>query len=126
MNTINLQPKKRGGSGGLWGSLFGGLAGVAAAPFTGGASLTAVPALMGAGGLIGGAIDKGSISQRSGPQPMNAAKLDPEVQFAQVADARKAVWEDPSLDATKRNELDSTLGQTQDQLKVQLDKMRRV
>ena len=46
-----------GGDAGAWGAGAGAATALVLSPFTGGASLAALPALAGAGGAIGGAID---------------------------------------------------------------------
>ncbi len=61
--------KKKSSFAGLGGAV-GVVAGVAAAPFTGGASLAALPALAGAGGAIGGAVDV--FSGQGGPASTQA------------------------------------------------------
>jgi hypothetical protein len=126
MTPINLKPRQSGGSGGLWGKIIGGIAGAVAAPFTAGASLAAVPALMGAGsaigGMVGSAVDPGKISGGGGVQstesgvkatPLDTtAMLDPEVQQATVLDSKKALWGEPSIPMAEKQRYSDVLDQT--------------
>lgn len=54
ISPITVEPKQKGGRGGLIGKIIGGALGVIAAPWTGGASIGAG---MAAGSAIGGAAD---------------------------------------------------------------------
>jgi hypothetical protein len=108
MNPISIPQspiKKKGGLFGAISNIVGGavaLGGAVAAPFTGGASLAAVPVgtgIMAGGGALGGAIDPAIISggeRASAINPMETAaknKLssDPRAQVAQLNESLSAL-----------------------------------
>ena len=117
INPIQIQQKKKSG-GGLFGKVAGGLAAVAAAPFTGGASLAAAPALGAIGGAIGEAAKpSGASGTRGGSILQSAAKANPEVQLAQVLDAKKASL---ALPLDQQKQVSPLLDQTVQQLRTRL------
>jgi hypothetical protein len=139
---INVNPKVKGGKGGLWGKIAGGFLGLGsaiAAPFTAGTSLAALPAVGGmlaaASPFIGNAVDpakvtggKGveSLDTDAGPPSPNSplqtvANLDPEVQKAQLVDADKAIWELPGIPVEERRRNSEIFGQA----RSVLDEMMR-
>jgi hypothetical protein len=99
MNPIYVGGKVKKG-GGLFGKVIGGLAGLAAAPFTGGSSLLAAPALMGAGSMAGGAIGE-AVSPTTITEPKSistldtALKADPQAQLAMLSDGQKSLSQYP-------------------------------
>jgi len=72
MAIVNAKSYRKGsaGGGGVGGAV-GGILGVLAAPFTGGASLAAIPALAGVGKAAGGIIDPGKEAQETTPEVSN-------------------------------------------------------
>lgn len=86
------RPKQEGG-GGMWGKIAGLGAAVAAAPLTGGTSLSYAPAAMAGGGIIGNAISPAkSEAAIAGPSALETAAAEyPEMQMAQLSEAKTAL-----------------------------------
>ena len=115
ISPIALKGKEKKG-GGLLGSVIGGLAstigGIAAAPFTGGASLAVVPVGAPVGGAVGGVVSKPGFKAPGGPTPLeNAAKMDPGVAIAQLNEAEKLLERDLSLPADEMTNYRRHFGQ---------------
>ena len=125
---INVKGHSSGGGGGLWGKIIGGLAGAAAgvaAPFTGGASLAAVPALMGTGmsvgGLIGDVVDPIKVTQPGGPNPLDtAAKNDPGVQVGLLEAAKNDIKGDNRFSSEENSYYQQALTAAQQRLKERM------
>ena len=114
MNPINTGGfDKKGGKWGLIGKIGGAalaVGGAAAAPFTGGTSLAALPAGLGALGAAastaGALLDPGKVTTQ-GPGPTlleTAVKNDPKLQISMLEDGQKAAATYPgfSLDQSKQ------------------------
>ena len=108
MGLADVAPVIKGGkkSGGMWGSIIGGLAGlgaVAAAPFTAGTSLAALPVALGATAagapLLANAISPGTPGSASSPIAQSEGKKSalsvmmkqPDVQLAVMDSSKKAI-----------------------------------
>lgn len=98
LNPINMpQPSSSGGKGGLWGKIAGGIAGAVAAPFTGGASLATIPALMGTGAMVGETVGSMAdpMKMKDAPQGPNmldsAIKRDPSLQIGVLTQGQEAL-----------------------------------
>jgi hypothetical protein len=99
MNPIYVEPKVKKG-GGLFGKIIGGLAGLAAAPFTGGmsvpAAIGATAGAMGLGGMVGGmageAISPTKVTEGKSVGSLDTAlKADPHAQLAMLNEGQKAL-----------------------------------
>jgi hypothetical protein len=99
LNPIYIPERQKRG-GGLFGKIAGGLAGLAAgvaAPFTGGASLAAIPGLMAAGSTVGGiageAISPSKASPGGGGNPVleTAMQADPMAQMAMLSESQNSL-----------------------------------
>lgn len=119
LSELIVRQRKKGGIGGLLGKIGGGLlsaVAAAAAPFTGGTSAAAVPAVLGAtglaGGLAGGLADPGKITEGKKVGTLQSqADVNPEVGILTVQDAMSALDQlppSPEVDET-RNTFNQTL-----------------
>lgn len=123
LSEIQLKQKQKGGKGGLFGKILGGIVGAiggALAPVTGGASAiggAAAGSALGstAGSLVGSAVDPAKVTGGRGvSQLQSAAKVDPQVQLAQLTDSLKAAQ---GLPKVQQEEIFPTLLQAQDELR---------
>jgi len=113
LNPVQLEPKEKGGSGGLWGKIIGagmGLGAAVAAPFTAGTSMAALPAAMAAAGvaapIIGSKIDpKKIVGGKSVGTLQSAAKEDPQVQIRQTMNLMEDIRKSPDLDDRKKQDV---------------------
>lgn len=111
MAVVGLQRRRREEKGGgILGSVLGGIAGLAAAPFTGGASLAAIPAASFAGskigGIIGEAISPRKVIEPGGPSPLQSAvAADPEAQFAALRNISAELMSSSELSQPEQQEL---------------------
>jgi hypothetical protein len=84
----------------------GAIGGIAAAPFTGGASLAALPAILGAGGAALGAISQGQASNRGqefgGQLDLERLLMDRDAQFQNQQIAREQEGRTSGKDAWRR------------------------
>lgn len=99
MNPVFVPGKVKKG-GGLFGKIIGGLAGLAAAPFTGGmsipAAIGATAGAVGAGQMLGGMAGEGisptKVTESKGVSTLDTAmKADPQAQLAILSDAQKSL-----------------------------------
>lgn len=129
LNPIPIKEKTSGGRGGLWGAIGGGILGAlsaAAAPFTAGTSLAALPAaaglVAGAAPVIGAALDPLKAKGGSGASMLDAAKALPEVQILQLNDAKKAIAGNTEISSPEANKymgiLDEARGELMNRLKI--------
>lgn len=103
MNFVNTPSSTSGGKGGLWGKIAGGALGAisaAAAPFTAGTSLSALPAagalVAGAAPVIGNAIDPLKVKEGGGPSMLDTAvQRDPILQLGIMKDAQDSLNDSP-------------------------------
>lgn len=122
INPITPRPPKS--SGGLFGKIAGiagTVGGLAAAPFTGGASIPIGASIGAAGSAIGGVVDPAKSKQA--PQVSNLSTAmgnKPEVQLATALDSRKAA---EFLPVDQRNQVAPILDQTVAELKRRLGVM---
>lgn len=123
ITPVNVLPKKKGGFLGSLGRALGGAAGAVGGAMVGGP----VGALKGAstgasiGGAVGGMAQGGQSSGGTSVPLQSVAKRDPNVQLAQLDEARKAA---DFLPANQREEVLGTLNPAFEHLK-EMERRRR-
>lgn len=120
LTEIQTKPKSSGG-GGILGSVLGGLTGLIAAPFTGGASIPAAMGAMGAGaslgGLVGNMISPAESKEGNKVQTSRTAmQAMPDVQAAELADASTLVDTVPGMSPDDKSLLKSQFNAAKDEL----------
>ena len=129
INPINTGTIKKPGKGGLWAKIGGGLAAAiagAAAPFTAGTSLAAVPAALGAAGVGAGVagtlLNKGSKVQSSALSPLDTvSKTDPGLQMATLTSAQQVAINHPDFSADQAKQVFDYLDQAKQKLNERLN-----